>query len=173
MRLGTTLEALLSLPPYLKKDGFVTAGNASGICDGAAATAIACGDFVGGHKLAPIGRSLAWGTVGAESSCMGIGPAPAAVKALHKADLALEEMELMESTPRSHLSIALLKGNSARSADKPCPHGVIAIGHPLAASGTRITTYVFHALQIARKGFDLTAARIGGGQGTAVIVEEF
>jgi acetyl-CoA acetyltransferase family protein len=174
VRPDTTLEALLALPPYFKQDGFVTAGNASGICDGAAATVIASEEFAGDHELTPIGRLVAWSTVGVEPKYMGIGPAPAALKALDKAGLALENMDLVEVNEAFASQYVAVEKELGLDRDRTNVHGgAIAIGHPLAASGTRITIHLLHALRRARKRFGLAAACIGGGQGTAVIVEAF
>src|SRR6266542_1439495 len=96
MRPETTLEVLMGLKPYFKKDGLVTAGNASGIVDGAAATVIAGEAFAQAHRLKPLGRLVAWAVAGVEPKHMGIGPAPAARKALEKAKLKLEQMDLVE-----------------------------------------------------------------------------
>src|SRR2546428_7282980 len=96
MRPNTTLDVLLSLKPYFKKDGLVTAGNASGIVDGAAATVIASADYAKAHGLKPLGRVVAWAVVGVEPKYMGIGPAPAARKALQKAGMQPEQMGLVE-----------------------------------------------------------------------------
>src|SRR5438876_6704713 len=92
----TTLFRSLSLKPYFKKDGLVTAGNASGIVDGAAATVIASADYAKAHGLKPLGRLVSWAVVGVEPKYMGIGPAPAARKALQKAGMKLEQMDLVE-----------------------------------------------------------------------------
>jgi acetyl-CoA acyltransferase 2 len=174
MRPDTTLEALLALPPYFKKDGLVTAGNASGICDGAAATVIASQEFAEDYELAPIGRLVAWGTVGVEPEYMGIGPAPAALKALDKAELGLDDMDLVEVNEAFAPQYVAVEKELSLDRERTNVHGgAIAIGHPLAASGTRITIHLLHALRRARKRYGLAAACIGGGQGTAVIVEAF
>src|SRR5207245_11093179 len=96
MRPETTLQVLLGLKPYFKKDGLVTAGNASGIVDGAAATVIASEEFAKAHGLKPLGRLVAWAAVGLEPKHLGIGPAPAARDARQKAGLTLEQMDLVE-----------------------------------------------------------------------------
>src|SRR3989449_8624209 len=96
MRPETTLQVLLGLKPYFKKDGLVTAGNASGIVDGAAATVIAGEDFARTHGLKPLGRLVAWAVAGVEPKYMGIGPAPATRKALQKAGMKLEQLDLIE-----------------------------------------------------------------------------
>ncbi|HKI94007.1 MAG TPA: acetyl-CoA C-acetyltransferase [Gemmatimonadales bacterium] len=172
MRPETTMEALAKLPPYFKKDGFVTAGNASGICDGAAAVVIAGEDFAGKHKLTPIGRLVSWAVAGVEPKYMGIGPAPAARKALAKAGMKLEQMDLVEVNEAFSPQYVAVEKELGLDREKTNVHGgAIAIGHPLAASGTRITLHLLHALKRAGKRYGLGSACIGGGQGAAVIVE--
>lgn len=174
MRPETTLEGLAKLPPYFKKDGFVTAGNASGICDGAAATVIASEEFAKEHHLKPLGRLVAWGLAGVEPKYMGIGPAPAARKALEKAGLTLADMDLVEVNEAfSPQYVAVEKELGLDRARTNVHGGAIAIGHPLAASGARITIHLLHALRQQKKRYGLGSACIGGGQGAAVIVEAF
>jgi acetyl-CoA acyltransferase 2 len=174
MRPETTLEGLAKLPPYFKKDGFVTAGNASGICDGAAATVIASEAFATRQGLKPMGRLVAWGVAGVEPKYMGIGPAPAARKALAKSGMRLEDMDLVEVNEAfSPQYVAVEKELGLDRARTNVHGGAIAIGHPLAASGTRITIHLLHALRRAGKKYGLGSACIGGGQGAAVIVEAF
>jgi acetyl-CoA acetyltransferase family protein len=174
MRPETTLEGLAKLPPYFKKDGFVTAGNASGICDGAAATVVAGEAFAAQHKLAPLGRLVAWAVAGVEPKYMGIGPAPAARKALAKAGMKLEQMDLVEVNEAfSPQYVAVEKELGLDRARTNVHGGAIAIGHPLAASGTRITIHLLHALKRMGKRYGLGSACIGGGQGAAVIVEAY
>jgi acetyl-CoA acyltransferase 2 len=174
MRPETTLEGLAKLPPYFKKDGFVTAGNASGICDGAAATVIASEAFATRQGLTPLGRLVGWGLAGVEPKYMGIGPAPAARKALAKAGMRLEDMDLVEVNEAfSPQYVAVEKELGLDRARTNVHGGAIAIGHPLAASGTRITIHLLHALKRAGKKYGLGSACIGGGQGAAVIVEAF
>jgi len=172
MRPDTTLEILSSLKPYFKKDGLVTAGNASGISDGGAATVIASEEYAKGHGLKPLGRLVAWAVAGVEPRHMGIGPAPAARKALEKAKLKLEQMDLVEVNEAfapQYLAVERELGLD-RARTNACG-GAIAIGHPLAATGTRITIHLLHALRREKKRFALGSACIGGGQGAAVIVE--
>lgn len=174
MRPDTTLEALSALPSYFKQDGLVTAGNASGICDGAAATVIASEDFAREHKLKPLGRLVAWGVVGVEPRHMGIGPAPAARKALKRAGLKLEQMDLVEVNEAFAPQYVAVERELGLDRSRTNVHGgAIAIGHPLAASGTRITIHLLHALRSQQKRYGLGSACIGGGQGAAVIVEAF
>src|SRR5690606_2168092 len=96
MRPDTTMEVLAGLRPYFRKDGLVTAGNASGIGDGAAAVVIADGEWAAANDVKPIGRLVSWGIAGVDPSIMGIGPAPASRKALERAGLTLDDMDLVE-----------------------------------------------------------------------------
>jgi acetyl-CoA acyltransferase 2 len=172
MRPGTTLEILSGLKPYFKKDGLVTAGNASGISDGAAATVLASEAYAKAHGLKPLGRLVAWAVAGVEPKHMGIGPVPAARKALAKANMKLEQMDLVEVNEAfapQYLAVERELGLD-RARTNTCG-GAIAIGHPLAATGTRITIHLLHALRREQKRFGLGSACIGGGQGAAVIVE--
>ena len=172
MRPETTLEILSGLKPYFKKDGLVTAGNASGISDGGAATVLASEEYAKAHGLKPLGRLVAWAVAGVEPKHMGIGPAPAARKALAKAGMKLAQMDLVEVNEAfapQYLAVERELGLD-RSRTNTCG-GAIAIGHPLAATGTRITVHLLHALRREQKRFGLGSACIGGGQGAAVIVE--
>lgn len=174
MRPETTLEVLLGLKPYFKKDGLVTAGNASGICDGAAATVIARDSYATAHGAKPLGRLVAWAVAGVDPEYMGIGPAPAARKALAKAQMKLEQMDLVEVNEAFAPQYRAVEKELGLDRDRTNVHGgAIAIGHPLAASGTRITIHLLHALRQQRQRFGLGSACIGGGQGAAVIVEAF
>ena len=174
MRPETTLEGLGALKPYFKKDGLVTAGNASGICDGAAATVIAGEDFAAARGLKPLGRLVAWAVVGVEPKYMGIGPAPAARKVLQKAGMQLAQMDLVEVNEAFAPQYLAVEKELGLDRSKTNVHGgAIAIGHPLAASGARITIHLLHALRRANKRYGLGSACIGGGQGLAVIVESY
>ena len=174
MRPDTTLEVLGTLPSYFKKDGVVTAGNASGICDGAAATVIADEDFAASHGLEPLGRLVSWGFAGVEPKYMGIGPVPASRKALERAGMSLDDMDLVEINEAFAAQYLAVERELGLDPAKTNVHGgAIAIGHPLASSGTRITLHLLHALRLANKKYGLGAACIGGGQGAAVIVEAF
>jgi acetyl-CoA acyltransferase 2 len=174
MRPDTTPEGLAKLPPYFKKDGVVTAGNASGICDGAAALVLASGRFASDRKLRPIGRLVAWACTGVDPSIMGIGPAPASRKALARAGLTLEEMDLIEvneAFAAQYLAVEQELGLDREQTN--VEGGAIALGHPLGASGARITLHLLHALRRRGGRYGLGSACIGGGQGAAVIVESF
>jgi acetyl-CoA acyltransferase 2 len=174
MRPATTPEALAKLPPYFKKDGVVTAGNASGICDGAAALVMASGRVAAEHGVNPLGRLVSWATAGVDPSIMGIGPAPAARKALAKAGLRLEDMDLVEvneAFAAQYLAVEQELGLDRERTN--VDGGAIAIGHPLGASGARITLHLLYALRRRGARYGLGSACIGGGQGAALIVEAF
>ena len=174
MRPDTNLEVLGKLPPYFKKDGVVTAGNASGICDGAAATVIASEEFAAERGLKPIGRLVAWAVTGVEPKYMGIGPAPASRKALEKAGMSLDDVDLVEVNEAFAAQYLAVERELGLDPQKTNVHGgAIAIGHPLASTGTRITLHLLHALRLAGKRYGLGTACIGGGQGAAVLVEAF
>ena len=172
MRPDTTAEALAKLPPYFRKDGVVTAGNASGISDGAAALVIAGEAAAKARGWKPIGRIVAWATAGVDPSIMGIGPAPAARKALQKAGMTLPQMDLIEVNEAFAAQyLAVEKELGLDRGRTNVEGGAIALGHPLAASGARLTLHLVHALRRAGKRFGLASACISGGQGQAVIVE--
>lgn len=172
MRPETTAEGLAKLAPYFKKDGVVTAGNASGICDGAAAVVLADAAIARAQGLTPIGRLVAWGVTGVEPAVMGIGPAPAARKALDKAGMTLEQMDLIEVNEAFAAQYLAVERELKLDRDRTnVDGGAIAIGHPLAASGARLTLHLLHALRRRGKRYGLASACIGGGQGQAVIVE--
>ena len=172
MRPDPTAEGLARLAPYFKQEGVVTAGNASGIADGAAAVVLAAGSWARVRGVKPLGRLVAWAVAGVDPGIMGIGPAPAARKALARAGLTLEQMDLVEINEAfAAQSIAVEKELGLDRSRTNVEGGAVAIGHPLAASGTRLTLHLLHALQRSGKRYGLAAACIGGGQGQAVIVE--
>ncbi|MGH7579877.1 MAG: acetyl-CoA C-acetyltransferase [Gemmatimonadales bacterium] len=172
MRPDTTPEVLAKLPPYFRKDGVVTAGNASGICDGAAALVLASGRYAAERGLEPIGRLVAWAAAGVDPKTMGIGPAPASRRALERAGLALEDMDLVEvneAFAAQYLAVEQELGLDRERTN--VDGGAVALGHPLGASGARITLHLLHALRRRGGSYGLGSACIGGGQGIAVIVE--
>jgi len=174
MRPDTTLEGLAKLRPYFRKDGFVTAGNASGIGDGAAAAVVASAEWAEKSGAKPLGRLVSWASVGVEPKIMGIGPAPAARKALQKAGLALEDMDLVEVNEAFAPQYAAVEKELGLDPSKTnVDGGAIAITHPLAASGARITIHLLHELRRRGGRYGLGSACIGGGQGGAVVVEAF
>ena len=170
----TTSEGLAKLPPYFRKDGVVTAGNASGIVDGADAVVIAHEDVAKERKLKPLGRLIAWGIAGVDPGIMGIGPAPAARQALERAGMTLAQMDLVEVNEAFAAQyLAVEKELGLDRTRTNAEGGAVALGHPLGATGTRITLHLLHALRRTGKRFGLGSACIGGGQGAAVIVEVF
>lgn len=174
MRPNTTLEGLAKLAPYFKKDGLVTAGNASGICDGAAACVVASEDFARSKGLKPLGRLVGWAVAGVEPKYMGLGPAPAIRKLLAKTAMKLDQVDLIEVNEAFAPQYVAVEKELGLPRDKVNVHGgAIAIGHPLAASGTRITIHLLHALRKSGRRYGIGSACIGGGQGAAVMVEAF
>ena len=174
MRPDTTLDGLAKLAPYFKKDGLVTAGNASGICDGAAAVVIASESFAKAKGAKPIGRLVAWAVAGVEPRHMGIGPAPAIRTLMQKAGASFDQVDLFEVNEAFAPQYVAVEKELGLPRERTNVHGgAIAIGHPLAASGTRITLHLLHALRRAGKRTGVGSACIGGGQGIAVMVEAF
>lgn len=174
MRPDTSLEALAGLRPYFKKDGLVTAGNASGIGDGAASAVVADGEWAEANGLEPIGRLVSWGFAGVDPSIMGIGPAPAGRAALEAADLELDDMDLVEVNEAFAPQYKSVEKELGLDPEKTNVNGgAIALTHPLAASGARITIHLLHELRRRGARYGLGSACIGGGQGGAVVVEAF
>ena len=174
MRPDSTAEGLAKLPPYFKADGVVTAGNASGICDGAAALVLAGESVARERGWRPIGRLVAWGVAGVDPSIMGFGPVPASRLALERAGMTLDQMDLVEvneAFAAQYLAVERELGLDPGRTN--VDGGAIAIGHPLGASGARITAHLLHALRRRGARYGLGSACIGGGQGAAVIVESF
>ena len=172
MRPDTTAERLGALKPVFRKNGVVTAGNASGIGDGAAAMVIASGRFARDRGIKPLGRLISWGVAGVDPSVMGIGPVPASRSALSKAGLSMDDMDLIEVNEAFAAQTCAVERELDLPRDRLNLHGgAIALSHPLAASGARITAHLLHALRAAGKRYGLGTACIGGGQGIALIVE--
>ena len=171
-RPGSTADGLAKLPPYFRKDGVVTAGNASGIVDGAGALVVASGTYASNHSLRPLGRLISWGVCGVDPRIMGIGPVPASRLALQRAGMKLEQMDLVEVNEAFAAQyLAVERELGLDPAKTNVDGGAIAIGHPLGATGARITAHLLHALRRRGGRYGLGAACIGGGQGIAVIVE--
>ncbi|HXJ14469.1 MAG TPA: acetyl-CoA C-acetyltransferase [Candidatus Limnocylindrales bacterium] len=168
----TTMEILEKLPPSFKKDGMVTAGNASGIVDGAAAVVLTRERIAKDRGLKPIGRIVSWGVAGVDPSIMGIGPVPSTRKALQLAGMKLEQIDRVEVNEAFAAQYLAVEKELGLNRDKTNVNGgAIALGHPLGASGTRLVITVLNELR--RKGlrYGLATACIGGGQGIAIIVE--
>ncbi|HEV8612930.1 MAG TPA: acetyl-CoA C-acyltransferase, partial [Gemmatimonadales bacterium] len=174
MRPEATAEGLAKLVPVFKPDGVVTAGNASGISDGAAACVVASAEFAKERGLRPVGRLVAWGVGGVDPTIMGIGPVPAARQALERAGLNLAQMDRVEVNEAFAAQyLAVEKELNLDRAKTNVEGGAVALGHPLGASGARITVHLLHTLRRIGKRYGLGSACIGGGQGIAVIVEAF
>lgn len=174
VRPSTTLETLAKLKPAFKAEGTVTAGNASGLNDGAAVTFIASGAAVQQYNLKPIARIVSSAVVGVEPRIMGIGPVPAAEKALAKAGLTLADMdiiELNEAFAAQSLACTRALGLADDDARVNINGGAIALGHPLGMSGTRIVHTAALSLQRTNTRYALAAMCVGVGQGYAVIIE--
>jgi acetyl-CoA acetyltransferase family protein len=172
LRPETTLEGLAKLKPAFAQDGFVTAGNASGIVDGAAALVIADEDFVKQRDLSPMGRIVSWAYAGVEPEIMGIGPVPSTRIALEKAGLALNDIDLVEVNEAFAAQyLAVEKELGLDRSRSNVNGGAIALGHPLGATGTRLVLTLLHELRRRNGRYGLASACIGGGQGIAIIVE--
>jgi acetyl-CoA acyltransferase 2 len=168
----STLETLGKLPPVFKKDGVVTAGNASGICDGAACLVLTTEDFAKKSGLTPLARIVQWGVAGVEPSLMGIGPAPAIKSALERASLKISDMDLVEVNEAfAPQYLAVEKELGLDRAKTNVNGGAIALGHPLGASGARITSHLVYELARRNGRYAVGSACIGGGQGLAVLIE--
>lgn len=174
MRPDTTLEILAKLPTAFSKDGFVTAGNASGIVDGAAALTVASETSAKELGRKPIGRIVSYATAGVEPSEMGIGPVPATRLALERAGLALSEIDLVEVNEAFAAQYLAVERELGLDRERVNVNGgAIALGHPLGASGTRLVLTLLHELRRRKAKYGLATACIGGGQGIAMIVEAF
>jgi acetyl-CoA acyltransferase 2 len=168
----TTLETLASLPPAFRKDGIVTAGNASGIVDGAAAVVVTHAKTAKERGWKPLGRIVSWATQGVPPQIMGIGPVPAIRKALALAALKLEQIDLIEvneAFAAQYLAVEKLLGLDRNKTN--VNGGAIALGHPLGASGTRLVLTLLLELRRRNGRYGVASACIGGGQGIAMIVE--
>ncbi len=168
----STMEALAKLPPVFKKDGVVTAGNASGICDGAAMLVVATREATERRGLKPLARIVQWGIAGVDPKIMGIGPVPAIKQALARAGLGLGDMDLVEVNEAFAAQYLAVEQELGLARDKSnVDGGAVALGHPLGASGARITTHLVHELRRRGARYGVGSACIGGGQGIAIIVE--
>lgn len=172
MRPESTMEGLAKLKPVFRENGVVTAGNASGIGDGAGVLVIASAAFAAERGLKPLGKLVSWGVAGVDPKVMGIGPVPAAKKALAAAGLELDDMDLIEVNEAFAAQACAVERELNIPREKLNRQGgAIALSHPLAASGARITAHLLHTLRAEGKRYGLGSACIGGGQGIALIVE--
>lgn len=172
VRPGTTVEKLSALRPAFKKDGTVTAGNASGINDGAAAVVVMSKKKAEELGIKPLASIVANAAVGVDPAIMGIGPAEAVRKALKKADLTLDQIDLIEANEAfAAQSIAVDRELHFDSDKLNVNGGAIALGHPIGASGTRILVTLLHEMQKRDVKYGLATLCIGGGQGVATIIQ--
>ena len=172
-RAGTTVETLAKLKPAFKRDGgTVTAGNASGINDGAAAIVVASGEFVKAHGLKPMAKIVATGSVGVDPALMGTGPIPSVRQALKKAGLETKDIDLFELNEAFAAQAAAVNKELGLTPDNVNVNGgAIALGHPIGASGARILVTLCY--ELARRGgkYGVASLCIGGGMGEALVVE--
>ncbi|HZX63921.1 MAG TPA: acetyl-CoA C-acetyltransferase [Myxococcales bacterium] len=171
-RPDTTVESLAKLPKVFKKDGVIHAGAASGICDGAGALVISTRQFAEKRGLKPIGKLLGWGTAGCDPSIMGIGPAPAIRRAFERHETSLKDFDLFEVNEAfAPQYLAVEKDLGLPRENTNVDGGAIAVGHPLAASGARITAHLLYELARRKAKRGVGSACIGGGQGIALLLE--
>ena len=172
MRSEVTIEKLNKLKPVFKKDGTVTAGNSSGINDGAAAVTLMQMSEAEKRNLDPLVKIVSWATCGVEPSLMGSGPIPAAKKALEKAGWSIKDLDLIESNEAfAAQSLAVIKELGLPKEKVNVNGGAIAIGHPIGASGTRIMVTLIHEMKKRNAKKALATLCIGGGMGIAMCVE--
>jgi acetyl-CoA acyltransferase 2 len=171
-RANAKIEDMSKLKPVFKEGGTVTAGSASGICDGAASLVVASEAAVAAHNLTPLARVVGWSRVGCDPSIMGIGPVEAIRTALKASNLTIQDMDLVEINEAFAAQyLACEKELGLDPSKSNVNGGAIAMGHPLGASGSRILTHLAHALVRTGKTYAIGAACIGGGQGIAVILK--
>ena len=171
-RAGTTAEGLAGLKPAFKKDGTVTAGNASGINDGAAALVIMSAEKAKALRIEPLAKIVSYAAGGVDPALMGLGPVPATRKALSKAGLTVKNLDLIEANEAFAAQFLAVGKELGFSKDKVNVHGgAIALGHPIGASGARILVTLLHAMERYGVRRGLATLCIGGGQGVATIVE--
>lgn len=169
---GTTIDSLTKLRPAFAKDGTVTAGNASGINDGAAACVLMSGEEAAKRGVTPLARIVSWATVGVDPAVMGSGPIPASTEALRKAGWSVDDLDLIEANEAFAAQACAVNKDMGWDPEKVNVNGgAIAIGHPIGASGARVLVTLLHEMQKrdAQKG--LTTLCIGGGMGIAMCVE--
>lgn len=173
VKANTTLEALAKMKPAFKKDGTVTAGNASGINDAAAFLVLANATRAAAHGLKPLARLVAYAIAGVPNDVMGEGPIPSTQVALKKAGMKLDQIDLIESNEAfAAQSLTVQKGLGLDPAKTNVNGGAIALGHPVGASGAFIVTKLIHEMHRSNKQYGLATMCIGGGQGITTIYEK-
>jgi acetyl-CoA acyltransferase 2 len=172
IRADASAESLAALPPIFKKDGTVTAGNACGINDGAAALVITTARKAKDVGLKPLGRLISWANVGVEPDIMGIGPVEATRKALKRAGMKLEDVELIEVNEAFAAQYLACERQLGLDRDKVNVNGgAIALGHPVGASGARITLTLLYEMRKRGLRYGLSTLCVGGGMGIAAVLE--
>lgn len=170
IKANTTVDSLAKLRPAFIKDGTVTAGNASGINDGAASIVLANGDAIDGKQ--PLAKIISWGIAGVDPSIMGIGPVPASQMALKRANLSAKDIDLVEINEAFASQYIAVEKELGLDRNKTNVNGgAIALGHPIGASGTRVLLTLAYELRRQGKRYGLASLCIGGGQGIAMIIE--
>lgn len=168
----TTRENLAKLPPVFRKDGMVTAGNASGICDGAAAVVLTTAENAEQRGVKPLARIISWGIAGCDPSLMGIGPVFAIKIALERAGLSLDQIDLFEINEAFACQYLAVEKELGLDRNKVNVNGgAIALGHPLGATGARLTATLLFELGRRNARYGIGSACIGGGQGIALLLE--
>ena len=171
-RPGTTAATLAALKPAFNKDGSVTAGNASGINDGAAALVVTTRKKAGAIGRPPLARILSYATAGVDPKIMGMGPVPAVRKALERAGLSIADIDLFELNEAfAAQSIAVCRELGLGAAKVNVNGGAIALGHPIGASGARLLTTLIYALRARQGRYGVASLCIGGGMGIAMVIE--
>ncbi|MDP9425407.1 MAG: acetyl-CoA C-acyltransferase, partial [Actinomycetota bacterium] len=168
-----TQEGLSGLRPVFKREGgTVTAGNSSGINDGAAAVVVASEEAVSDEGLSPMGRVLGWGVAGVDPNVMGIGPVPASRLALKRAGLTVDDLDLIEINEAFAAQYLACEEELGLDREKVNVNGgAVAYGHPVGASGARVLLTLLYELKRQDKKYGLASLCIGGGQGIAMVVE--
>jgi acetyl-CoA C-acetyltransferase len=168
----TSLDKLASLKPAFTKEGSVTAGNSSGINDGAAAMLLASEEAVKKYKLKPLAKITSMAVAGVDPAIMGIGPVPATKKALKRAGLKIDDLDLVELNEAfASQSIACMQELGLSEEKVNVNGGAIALGHPLGCSGVRLSTTLVHEMKRSGKKFGLATMCVGVGQGASIIFE--
>ena len=171
-RAGTTVEKLAALKPAFKQDGSVTAGNASGINDGAAAVVVTTAEKARQTGVSPLAEIVSYASAGVDPGIMGIGPVPAVRKALERAGLTIDAIDLFELNEAfAAQSLAVIRELGVDPAKVNVNGGAIALGHPIGASGARVLTTLVYALRARKLRYGIASLCIGGGMGMAMIVE--
>jgi acetyl-CoA C-acetyltransferase len=171
-REGVTVEKIAKMPPVFKKDGTVTAANACALCDAASALVVLTQEKADEFGVKPMARIVSYANAGVDPKIMGIGPVPAVNKALEKAGLSLDDIDIIELNEAFAAQILAVESELKWDRSKVNVHGgAIALGHPVGATGVKILTTLLYALKNKEKNLGLVSLCIGGGQGVAIIVE--